>query len=125
MSRLSSVNTLSRTVPAAGSPAAAGSASDVSPGHDGSTFVVIIATVIVLGILTYIVPQFGDIFKDFGAKLPGMTLWLIDAGNFVKYKWWKGLIILDVAIITPPEARDPALLAKLDAVAGRVLTGRG
>ena len=29
---------------------------------------------------------------------------------------------LDVAIITPPDARDPALLAKLDAVAGRVLT---
>lgn len=28
---------------------------------------------------------------------------------------------LDVAIITPPEARDPTLLAKLDAVAGRVL----
>jgi 5'-methylthioadenosine phosphorylase len=31
---------------------------------------------------------------------------------------------LDVALITPPEARDPALLAKLDAVAGRVLGGR-
>jgi len=28
---------------------------------------------------------------------------------------------LDVAIITPPEARDPTLVAKLDAVAGRVL----
>jgi 5'-methylthioadenosine phosphorylase len=28
---------------------------------------------------------------------------------------------LDVAIITPPEARDPELLQKLDAVAGRVL----
>ncbi|MEM7730023.1 MAG: S-methyl-5'-thioadenosine phosphorylase [Pseudomonadota bacterium] len=28
---------------------------------------------------------------------------------------------LDVAIITPPDARDPQLLAKLDAVAGRVL----
>ncbi len=28
---------------------------------------------------------------------------------------------LDVAIITPPEARDPALAAKLDAIAGRVL----
>ena len=28
---------------------------------------------------------------------------------------------LDVAIITPPEARDPAILVKLDAVAGRVL----
>jgi 5'-methylthioadenosine phosphorylase len=35
---------------------------------------------------------------------------------------------LDVAIITAPEARDPALLRKLDAVAGRVLgapRGRG
>ncbi len=32
---------------------------------------------------------------------------------------------LDVAIITPPEARDPALVAKLDAVAGRVLSGTG
>lgn len=31
-------------------------------------------------------------------------------------------IALDTAIITPPEFRDPALVAKLDAVAGRVLT---
>jgi 5'-methylthioadenosine phosphorylase len=30
---------------------------------------------------------------------------------------------LDGAILTLPEARDPALLAKLDAVAGRVLRG--
>ena len=29
--------------------------------------------------------------------------------------------VLDVSIITPPEARDPELLKKLDAVAGRVL----
>jgi 5'-methylthioadenosine phosphorylase len=28
---------------------------------------------------------------------------------------------LDVALITAPKARDPALIAKLDAVAGRVL----
>jgi type IV pilus assembly protein PilC len=63
-------------------------------------FVIIIATVIVLGILTFIVPSFGDIFKDFGAKLPAMTLFLIDMGNFVKYKWWKGVLILDGIIIT-------------------------
>ena len=30
---------------------------------------------------------------------------------------------LDTAIITAPEARDPELLKKLDAVAGRVLKG--
>ncbi len=32
---------------------------------------------------------------------------------------------LDTALITAPEARDPAVLAKLDAVAGRVLGGAG
>ncbi len=32
---------------------------------------------------------------------------------------------LEFAIITPPEARDPALLTKLDAVAGRVLGDQG
>ncbi len=32
---------------------------------------------------------------------------------------------LDVALITAPEARDPAMLAKLDAVAGRVLGNTG
>ena len=32
---------------------------------------------------------------------------------------------LDVAIITPPTARDPEMLRKLDAVAGRVLNAKG
>ncbi len=31
---------------------------------------------------------------------------------------------LEIALITAPEARDPALVAKLDAVAGRVLSGK-
>ena len=31
--------------------------------------------------------------------------------------------VLDTALITPPEARDPELLAKLDAVAGRLFGG--
>ena len=33
----------------------------------------------------------------------------------------KSIKALEVAIITPPEARDPELLKKIDAVAGRVL----
>ncbi|HOJ34857.1 MAG TPA: type II secretion system inner membrane protein GspF [Candidatus Hydrogenedentes bacterium] len=51
-------------------------------------FVVIVSTAIVLFLLTYIIPQFAEIFKDFGAKLPWMTLFLIDAGDFVRFKWW-------------------------------------
>jgi 5'-methylthioadenosine phosphorylase len=32
---------------------------------------------------------------------------------------------LDGAVMTAPEARDPALIAKLNAVAGRILRQRG
>ena len=32
---------------------------------------------------------------------------------------------LDTSIITPPEARDPAVLARLDAIAGRVINPAG
>ncbi|HEY1142845.1 MAG TPA: S-methyl-5'-thioadenosine phosphorylase, partial [Sphingomicrobium sp.] len=32
--------------------------------------------------------------------------------------------VLDSAIVTAPDARDPALLAKLDAVAGRWLSAQ-
>ena len=34
------------------------------------------------------------------------------------------LLQVDHAIITAPSARDPAMMAKLDAVAGRALRGR-
>jgi type IV pilus assembly protein PilC len=51
-------------------------------------FVVVVAVVIVMGLLTYIVPQFAAILQDFGGKLPWMTVFLIDAGDFIRYKWW-------------------------------------
>ncbi len=50
--------------------------------------VMLIATVILLFLLTYVVPQFVTIFKDFDAKLPWMTLFLMDVGDFLKFKWW-------------------------------------
>lgn len=51
-------------------------------------FVILIATGIVFFLLTYIVPEFGAIFEDFGAKLPWMTKFLMDAGEYLKYQWW-------------------------------------
>ncbi len=51
-------------------------------------FVILIATGIVFFLLTYIVPEFGAIFEDFGSKLPWMTQFLMDAGEYLKYQWW-------------------------------------
>jgi len=46
--------------------------------------VVVIATVIVLGILTFIVPTFAQLYSSMGGQLPFLTQLLIDASNFVK-----------------------------------------
>ena len=46
--------------------------------------VVVIATVIVLGILTFIVPTFANLYASMGGQLPFLTQLLIDASNLVK-----------------------------------------
>ncbi|MBM3288620.1 MAG: type II secretion system F family protein, partial [Candidatus Hydrogenedentes bacterium] len=56
--------------------------------------VLLIATGIVWFLLTYIVPEFAEVFKEFGAKLPAMTLILMDIGDFARFKWW--IVILTV-----------------------------
>ncbi|NUM56440.1 MAG: type II secretion system inner membrane protein GspF [Candidatus Hydrogenedentes bacterium] len=56
--------------------------------------VLTIAAAIVWFLLTYIVPEFAQVFQDFGAKLPAMTLILIDIGDFCRFKWW--IILLTI-----------------------------
>ena len=54
--------------------------------------VIIVALTIVLGICTFIVPKFIDLFKDLGMKeLPMMTQMLVDFSTFLQTKWYIGL----------------------------------
>ncbi len=45
--------------------------------------VILIALIIVTGIMYFIIPQFKDIFLDFGIELPGITLFLINVSAWV------------------------------------------
>jgi type IV pilus assembly protein PilC len=59
------------------------------------TIVVIVAVGIVLGLCTFIVPKFVELFRDLGVKeLPTMTQMLVDFSDFLKNRWWMGLIII-------------------------------
>jgi type IV pilus assembly protein PilC len=54
--------------------------------------VVVVALLIVLGLCTFIVPKFIELFKDLGVKeLPPMTQMLVDFSDFLKSKWYVGL----------------------------------
>ncbi|MCA9295582.1 MAG: type II secretion system F family protein [Phycisphaerales bacterium] len=48
--------------------------------------VVLIATVIVTGIMVFVIPKFQEIFNDFDVELPALTLWLIDASAWMAGK---------------------------------------
>lgn len=52
----------------------------------------VIVICIALGITTFlivkVVPIFGEIFADFGAKLPAPTQFLLDLSDFIRGYWW-------------------------------------
>jgi type IV pilus assembly protein PilC len=50
--------------------------------------VVCIAFAITTFLIVRVVPIFGEIFADFGAKLPAPTQFLIDVSNFVRGEWY-------------------------------------
>ncbi|MFW6028030.1 MAG: type II secretion system F family protein [bacterium] len=54
--------------------------------------VISVAALILLGIMIWIVPQFAEIFEDFGAELPTVTVMLINSS-----KWLAGPILGDQA----------------------------
>jgi type IV pilus assembly protein PilC len=50
--------------------------------------VVCIAFAITTFLIVRVVPIFGEIFKDFGAKLPAPTQFLIDVSDFIRGNWY-------------------------------------
>lgn len=45
--------------------------------------VILISVAIVSGIMVFVIPKFQQIFNDFEVELPGLTLWLIEASNWM------------------------------------------
>lgn len=50
--------------------------------------VLTIALALVNVLLIFVIPVFGEMFKDFGAKLPTPTQILLDLSDFMKAYWW-------------------------------------
>ena len=50
--------------------------------------VLCIALIIAAGLVTFIVPVFAKMFKDFGRDLPGPTQFLVDLSNFIRHNYY-------------------------------------
>ena len=59
--------------------------------------VITIAFAITTFLIVRVVPIFGEIFKDFGAKLPAPTQFLIDLSDFIRGEWY--FLILGIGAV--------------------------
>jgi type IV pilus assembly protein PilC len=52
------------------------------------TMVLIFATLVLTGMLLFLVPFFSKVFLTLGGKLPTLTQWVVNASNFIKSDWY-------------------------------------
>lgn len=50
--------------------------------------VLVVAAVVTAILLIFVVPQFQDIFNQFGAELPALTLFVIALSEYLQSNWW-------------------------------------
>jgi type IV pilus assembly protein PilC len=52
------------------------------------TMVLIFATLVLTGMLLFLVPFFSKVFLTLGGKLPTLTQWVVNASDFIKADWY-------------------------------------
>jgi len=60
--------------------------------------VTLVAGTVVLGLLTYVVPQVVNVFQNTNQTLPWLTLALIGVSDFLRASWWLWLAVIAVAV---------------------------
>src|SRR2546427_5905917 len=55
--------------------------------------VLVFATLVLTGMLLFLVPFFTKIFLTLGGQLPTLTQWVVNASNFMKHDWYIILVV--------------------------------
>jgi type IV pilus assembly protein PilC len=78
--------------------------------------VIVVAFIVTAILLLFVVPVFEDMFKSFGADLPGFTRMVVDMSEWLKSWWWivLGIIISSVYIFIYFKKRSKAFNHFLD-----------
>jgi len=61
------------------------------------TAVIIVAIIVTAILLIFVVPQFEDLFSNFGADLPAFTRFVVNLSEFMQAQWWLVFGVLAVA----------------------------
>lgn len=70
-----------------------------------------VAIISIIALLTFVVPQFAQMFKDMGGDLPTITKMVMAASNTLQHNWWMvlisflGILLLIQYVLTNERAR--------------------
>ena len=74
--------------------------------------VVVAAIIVVTILMIFVIPQFSELFGSFGADLPGLTQFLIDASNFFVANWWIMFGVLGATVFGLLELKKRSIAAQ-------------
>ena len=57
-----------------------------------------VAVAVIIVMLTVVVPSYSSMFEDMNTELPGITVAVVSASNFLKSKWYLVLIVLAATV---------------------------
>jgi type IV pilus assembly protein PilC len=69
------------------------------------TAVIVVAMIVTAILLIFVVPQFEDLFNNFGADLPAFTRFVVDMSEFMQEKWWLVVGLAAVAVVGFSQAK--------------------
>lgn len=80
------------------------------------TMVIAVALIVSAILLIFVVPQFEDVFKSFGADLPAFTQLIVGASRFMVAWWWLilGVILAAIAGFIFAYKRSPSMQHGMD-----------
>lgn len=75
-----------------------------------------IAFIVTAILLIFVVPQFQEVFSNFGAELPAMTLFVIAISEFLQVYWWIFVLAIGVTLwlFKQAHARSAAFRKRID-----------
>lgn len=85
--------------------------------------IVMVAAVVVSSImLIFVIPQFKEVFANFGADLPAFTLFVISLSEWLQASWWKvvGVIIVAGYAFMTAKQRSAKFRRTLDVIALKI-----
>src|ERR1700753_3276612 len=61
--------------------------------------VLAVSVIVTVILLIFVIPQFEELFKGFGADLPAFTQMVVNLSRFVQHNgWWMGLVVVGLAV---------------------------